>query len=95
MHLSFEKRAGVQLVGLIVLYASVSTSLALLAAAGMLAGCSDTKAPSKDVFRAALEPVVRDAFCSPIDVMPYDVEGQDGTAVFPIITSPKREIAGP
>lgn len=38
---------------------------------------------------------MRDAFCSPIDVMPYDVEGQDGTAVFPIITSPKREIAGP
>ena len=75
--------------------ASITTALALFAGAGMLAGCGDSKAPSKDVFRAALEPVVRDAFCFPIDVMPYDVEGRDGTAIFPIVTSPKREIAGP
>ncbi len=76
-------------------YASVSVASALLAGAGMLVGCDDSTAPSADVFRAALEPVVRDAFCSPIDVMRYEVEGEDDASGFPIVTSPKRGLAGP
>lgn len=67
----------------------------LLAAAGGLSGCGDSKAPSKEAFATALEPVVRDVFCHPIDVMPYEAEGEAGDAVFPVVTSPKRELAGP
>lgn len=75
--------------------AVIFTGAMILAIVGGLAGCSDSKTPGKDAFRAALDPVVRDRFCGSIDVMNYEVEGQDGTAAFPIITSPKREMAGP
>lgn len=71
-----------------------SAALMLLAVGGM-AGCGDSKAPSKEVFRARLEPLVRDVYCHSIDVMPFDVEGQDGKAVFPVVTSTKRAMAGP
>ncbi|MFV0622676.1 hypothetical protein ACBY01_01515 [Sphingomonas sp. ac-8] len=73
----------------------MSAVVLLLAAAGGLSGCGDTKAPSKEVFAAALEPIVRDVFCNPIDVMRYEVEGEAGDAVFPVVTSPKRGLAGP
>lgn len=67
----------------------------LLVASGTLYGCTDPKEPSAEAFRPALEAQVRDRFCSVIDVMPYEVEGQGGDAPFPIVTSPRRGMAGP
>ena len=70
--------------------------MALLAAvAGALAGCTDPKSPSKEAFATALEPTVRDVFCHPIEVMRYEAEGEAGDQAFPIVVSPKREMAGP
>lgn len=74
---------------------SISAIVLLIAAAGGLSGCGDSKFPSKEAFVTALEPVVRDAFCQPIDVMRYEVEGEAAGSGFPIVTSPKRTIAGP
>lgn len=73
---------------------SVSAAVVLLALGGLV-GCGYARAPSKDAFRAGLEPIVRDVFCRSIDVMPFDVEGQDGGAAFPVVTSPKRTMFGP
>ncbi|MFH8651973.1 hypothetical protein ACH37Y_04560 [Sphingomonas paucimobilis] len=67
----------------------------LVATIGTLSGCGDSNAPSKEAFAAALEPVVRDVFCHPIDVMRYEVEGGPSGSGFPIITSPKPTLAGP
>ena len=74
---------------------SASAAVLLLVFIGGLDGCGDPSSPSKEIFRAALDPVVRDAFCHPIDVMPFDVQGEDGRAAFPVVTSPTRTIAGP
>jgi len=74
---------------------SVSAAVLLFATATGLSGCGDSKAPSKAAFAAALEPVVRDVFCHPIDVMRYEVEGKPAGSAFPIVTSPKPTLAGP
>lgn len=66
-----------------------------LVAAATVSGCTDPKEPSAEAFRPAIEAQVRDRFCSAIDVMPYEIEGEDGDAPFPIVTSPRRGIAGP
>ncbi|PZT93973.1 hypothetical protein [Sphingomonas sp.] len=66
-----------------------------LVAAAMVSGCSDPKEPSAEAFRPALEAQVRDRFCSAIDVMPYEIEGEGGDTPFPIVTSPSRGMAGP
>lgn len=71
------------------------TAVLLLLASAALSGCSDPKKPSAEAFRPALEAQVRDRFCSAIDVMPYEIQGEDGDAPFPIVTSPRRGIAGP
>lgn len=73
---------------------AVPASVLLFAAATGLSGCGNSKAPSKAAFAAALEPVVRDVFCHPIDVMRYEVEGEPGGSGFPIVTSPKPTLAG-
>ena len=75
--------------------ASTSAVVLLLAAVGGLSGCGDSKTPGKEAFAAALEPAVRDVFCHPIDVMRYEVEGETARSGFPIVTSPKRGLAGP
>ncbi|RSU51082.1 hypothetical protein [Sphingomonas sp. S-NIH.Pt15_0812] len=67
----------------------------LFATAAGLSGCGNSKAPSKAAFAAALEPVVRDVFCHPIDVMQYEVEGETAGSGFPIVTSPRAPMAGP
>lgn len=69
--------------------------LLLLVAAGGLAACGDPKSPSKEAFAAALAPVVRDAYCRPIDVMPYEVEGETAGSGIPVVTSPTPSLAGP
>jgi len=74
---------------------SVSAAVLLFATATGLSGCGDSKAPSKAAFAAALEPVVRDVFCHPIEVMRYEVEGEPAGSGFPIVTSPKPPMAGP
>ena len=74
---------------------SMSAAVLLFATVGGLSGCGQSKAPSKATFAAALEPVVRDVFCHPIDVMRYEVEGETAGSGFPIVTSPKPAIAGP
>lgn len=74
---------------------SMSAAVLLFATATGLSGCGKSKAPSKEAFAAALEPVVRDVFCHPIDVMRYEVEGEPGGSGFPIVTSPKPTMAGP
>lgn len=73
----------------------MSAVVLLSATVGTLSGCGQSKATSKEVFAAALEPVVRDVFCHPIDVMRYEVEGEPGGSGFPIVTSPKPTLAGP
>ncbi|MBD8546024.1 hypothetical protein [Sphingomonas sp. CFBP 8760] len=73
----------------------MSAAVLFLAAASGLSGCGDSKAPSKDAFATALDPVVRDVFCHPIDVMRYEVEGETAGTGFPIVTSLKRTVAGP
>jgi hypothetical protein len=72
-----------------------SAAALLIVTAGALSGCGQSKAPSKGAFTAALEPVVRDVFCHPIDVMRYEVEGEPAGSGFPIVTSPKPPMAGP
>jgi hypothetical protein len=74
---------------------SVSATVLLVATVGALSGCGDAKAPSKAAFAAALEPVVSDVFCHPIDVMRYEVEGEPAGSGFPVVTSPKPTMAGP
>ncbi len=74
---------------------SMSAAVLLFAAVGSLSGCGQSKAPSKEAFAAALDPMVRDVFCHPIDVMRYEVEGEPGGSGFPIVTSPKPTMAGP
>ncbi|APX67574.1 hypothetical protein V3I01_06230 [Sphingomonas sp. gentR] len=73
----------------------MSAAVLLFAAVGSLNGCGQSKAPSKEAFATVLEPVVRDVFCHPIDVMRYEVEGEPGGSGFPIVTSPKPPMAGP
>ncbi len=76
---------------------SMSAAVLLFATATGLSGCGQSKAPSKAAFAAALDPVVRDVFCHPIDVMRYEVEGEGEAkgSGFPIVTSPKPTMAGP
>ncbi|MEJ8629491.1 hypothetical protein P0F65_05950 [Sphingomonas sp. I4] len=74
---------------------SMSAAVLIFATATGLSGCGQSKAPSKEAFAAALEPVVRDIFCHPIDVMRYEVEGEATGSGFPIVTSPKAPMAGP
>lgn len=74
---------------------SMSAAVLLFATATGLSGCGQSKAPSKEAFAAALDPVIRDVFCHPIDVMRYEVEGESGGSGFPIVTSPKPTMAGP
>jgi hypothetical protein len=74
---------------------SMFAAVLLVATIGSLSGCGDSKAPSKGAFTTALEPVVRDVFCHPIDVMRYEVEGEAAGSGFPIVTSPKPTLAGP
>lgn len=74
---------------------SMSAAALLFATATALSGCGQSKAPSKEAFANALEPVVRDVFCHPIDVMRYEVEGEPAVSGFPIVTSPKPTLAGP
>lgn len=66
-----------------------------LVVAAAFSGCADPKEPSAEAFRPALEARVRDRFCAAIDVMPYEIEGEDADAAFPIATSPKRGMVGP
>lgn len=66
-----------------------------LVVAATVSGCNDPKKPSAEAFRPALEAQVRDRFCSAIDVMPYEIEGEGGDAPFPIVTSPRRGMTGP
>ncbi|MGO1305771.1 MAG: hypothetical protein ACTMKV_13420 [Sphingomonas parapaucimobilis] len=73
----------------------MSAAVLLSAAATGLSGCGNSKAPSKEAFATALEPVVRDVFCHSIDVMRYEVEGEPAGSGFPIVTSPKPTMAGP
>ncbi|WP_294269281.1 hypothetical protein [Sphingomonas parapaucimobilis] len=73
----------------------ISAAVLLFATATGLSGCGNSKAPSKEVFAAALEPVVLDVFCHPIDVMRYEVEGEATGSGFPIVTSPRAPMAGP
>ncbi|WP_288935416.1 hypothetical protein [uncultured Sphingomonas sp.] len=73
----------------------MSAVVLLSATVGTLSGCGQSKAPSKEAFATALEPVVRDVFCHPIDVMRYEVDGEPGGSGFPIVTSPKSRMAGP
>ncbi len=75
--------------------ASMSAAVLLFVTIGGLSGCGQSKAPSKAAFAAALEPVVRDVFCHPIDVMRYEVEGETAGSGFPIVTSLKSPMAGP
>jgi hypothetical protein len=74
--------------------ASIPATFLLMALAGSLVGCSDPKAASEKNFRAALEPVVRDVFCLPIDVMSFEIEGQGEKTMFPVVTSPERTMFG-
>jgi len=74
---------------------SMPAAVVLVATAGALSGCGQSRTPSKAAFAAALEPVVRDVFCHPIDVMRYEVEGEPASSGFPIVTSPKPTMAGP
>lgn len=74
---------------------SMFAAVLLVATIGSLSGCGDSKAPSKGAFTTALEPVVRNVFCHPIDVMRYEVEGEPAGSGFPIVTSPKPTLAGP
>ncbi|WP_242416474.1 hypothetical protein [Sphingomonas panni] len=72
-----------------------AVALVLLATSGTLVGCTDPKEPSADAFRPALETLIRDHYCAAVDVMPYEIEGEGGDASFPVVTSPKRGMAGP
>ena len=74
---------------------SMSVAVVLVATTGALSGCGQSKAPSKKAFATALEPVVRDIFCHPIDVMRYEVEGEATGSGLPIVTSPRAPMAGP
>ena len=74
---------------------SVAARLLLLAAAAGLAACSSPESPSKDAFATALAPVVRDVYCRPVDVMPYEVEGETASSGLPVVTSPNPNAAGP
>lgn len=74
---------------------SMSVAVVLAATAGALSGCGQSGAPSKEAFASALEPVARDVFCHPIDMMRYEVEGEAGGSGFPIVTSQKPTMAGP
>ena len=74
---------------------STPAGLVLLVAAGGLAACGDPKAPSGEAFAKALVPIVRDAYCRPVDVMPYEVEGGTAGSGLPIVTSPRPSVAGP
>jgi len=67
---------------------------ALLAIAAAVSACSDRKAPSEDGFRTALEPIVRDAFCRPLDVPQLVPEGADENAVFPVTVSANLSALG-
>lgn len=60
---------------------------AVLAAAGAtsLSSCSDPNAASDANFRAALEPVVRDAFCKTIPVERMSLTANGETPSFPIV----------
>lgn len=74
---------------------SMSAAVLLFATATGLSGCGQSKDPSKAAVASALEPVFRDVFCHPIDVMRYEVEGEAKGSGFPIVTSPKPTMAGP
>ncbi|QXT34769.1 hypothetical protein KV697_13355 [Sphingomonas sanguinis] len=73
----------------------MSAAVLLIATASGLSGCGQSKGPTKEAFATALEPVVRDVFCHPIDVMRYDIKGESGGLGFPIVTSPRAPMAGP
>ena len=74
---------------------SVAARFLLLGAVAGLAACSSPEAPSKEAFATALAPVVRDFYCRPVDVMPYEVEGETASSGLPVVTSPNPNAAGP
>lgn len=74
---------------------SVAACLLLLGVVTGLAACSDPKSPSKEAFATALAPVVRDAYCRPIDVLPYEIEGETVVHGIPVVTSPTPKLSGP
>ena len=57
-----------------------------------LAGCTKPNAPTKANFRKAIEPLVRDAFCTPIKVTPISDEEAGSPAdrpAFPLVVRQK------
>ena len=66
--------------------ARVEVAMLVVVAIG-LAGCSDANVPSEANFRKALEPVMKDVFCSTLQVDRLVPQGGDQDAAFPLVVS--------